>query len=257
MLNGNELNVYLQTLKKAANYDGDSPDDWAEIILLLGRLLYRPQDEEEWKPFPANASEEALKVTTLFDQVWRCAQADKRIQITRAPWLRLPTPKEHDDARSAARIKELGRKKIRDFLVELLVGSPEQLATTRKVIKREGRRLVGLAEEAQGQGARSLKLGSGGFFCGDQFIPLGGRPMKMLTVLLDAPGLSLTADALREKMRINDISVTYPEQVVIDTASELRKVLRNALGLSSKKDNPVPSKGSGDTLAYRLEIPKK
>jgi hypothetical protein len=101
-----------------------------------------------------------------------------------------------------------------------------------------------------------IKLASGGFLCGDKFHPLAGRPMQMLSALLVAPGLSLTTNALRKAMEIDDAFVEFPVQVVKDAAVELRRVLRKAIGLG-KDYNPVPSIGEGGDLAYRLALPEK
>jgi hypothetical protein len=55
-------------------------------------------------------------------------------------------------------------------------------------------------------------------------------------------------------MEIDDDMVTYPDQAVLDTASKLRTVLREALGWGDDRD-PLPGRGRGAYLTYALELP--
>ena len=55
-------------------------------------------------------------------------------------------------------------------------------------------------------------------------------------------------------MGIDSDSVDFPEQVVRDAASDLRKRLRNALGDGWKDQDPLPSNGKGKDLTYRLVL---
>jgi hypothetical protein len=85
---------------------------------------------------------------------------------------------------------------------------------------------------------------------------LTGRPLDMLRELLAAPHWSMTADDLRKRLEIDDAAVTYPEQVVKDTAMLLRKALREATteaGLPC--EDPLPSSGRGRHLAYTISLP--
>src|SRR5262249_10767906 len=104
-------------------------------------------------------------------------------------------------------------------------------------------------------GTAVIELADGGFALHGAFFPLTGRPLAMLRVLLKSFHRSATADHLREEMKINDQEVTYPEQVILDTASKLRAALTEAAraaGLEVK--NPLPSVGSGEDLTYRLGL---
>jgi hypothetical protein len=101
-----------------------------------------------------------------------------------------------------------------------------------------------------------LMLAPGGFSWGDKHHTLVGRPLDMLRVLLESPNYTATADQLRQKMGVNDECTTYPEQVIKNTASELRKQLRKAARAAGLicPENPLPSTGRGKDLTYRLNL---
>src|SRR5262249_1042493 len=96
-------------------------------------------------------------------------------------------------------------------------------------------------------------LAAGGFTLRGKLHTLTARPYQMLRALLEAHHHRLTANQLREAMDIDDLAVDQPEQVVKDTASKLRKVLRKAAGMSQEED-PLPSNGRGEFLTYALKI---
>jgi hypothetical protein len=100
----------------------------------------------------------------------------------------------------------------------------------------------------------ALALAPGGFTLGDKPHPLTRRPLEMLGILLKSRYRSATADQLRNQLALNDESVTYPEQVIRDTACKLRKALRKAANAAGLKcpTNPLPSTGRGRDLSYSL-----
>jgi hypothetical protein len=101
-----------------------------------------------------------------------------------------------------------------------------------------------------------LRLAPGGFLYGGQFHNLTGRPLQMLTALLDAPFGRMTADELRKVMAVDDEAVEFPEQVVKDAAKALRASLRQAAeAIGRPVDNPLPSSGRGADLTYSLNMP--
>jgi hypothetical protein len=97
-----------------------------------------------------------------------------------------------------------------------------------------------------------LALSPGGFTLRGKRHSLTGRPRQMLQVLLASSGHVMTANDLRQALDVDDEAVAYPEQVVLDTAKVLRRVLRQAAGL--QKANPLPSQGRGRELCYRLDL---
>jgi hypothetical protein len=102
----------------------------------------------------------------------------------------------------------------------------------------------------------SLGLAPGGFTLGGKRHSLTGRPLEMLRVLLASPDHTATADHLRKEMGVNDEAVTYPEQVIRDTAKKLRAALRGAAEAAGRAcpPDPLPSTGRGRDLTYRLAI---
>lgn len=102
----------------------------------------------------------------------------------------------------------------------------------------------------------TIELIPGGFVYRGKQHELTGRPRDMLKALLQAPYFRRTASDLCKDMGVDDEAVTFPEQVVRDTAKESRAALRHAVqavGLSC--DNPLPSGGRGKDLYYRLALP--
>jgi hypothetical protein len=79
---------------------------------------------------------------------------------------------------------------------------------------------------------------------------LTGRPMAMLSALLHSRHRSCTVDQLRNALGVDDEAVSHPEQVIKDTATDLRKALKTA-GVSKC---PLPSTGRGQYLTYRLNL---
>jgi hypothetical protein len=105
-------------------------------------------------------------------------------------------------------------------------------------------------------GGNSLELIPGGFAYKGKDHDLIGRPRDMLEALVKSPHRRYTAVGLRKALRVDDEAVTYPEQVVKDTATELRLHLRNAVadaGLTCA--DPLPSLGKGKDLTYKLDLP--
>jgi hypothetical protein len=101
-----------------------------------------------------------------------------------------------------------------------------------------------------------LALCAGGFEFRGQPHTLTGRPLDMLRALLAARFRCLGVDELRVALAIDDVAVSFPEQVVKDSAKDLRRALRQAVesaGLSC--DDPLPSQGKGKSLSYRLSLP--
>jgi hypothetical protein len=101
-----------------------------------------------------------------------------------------------------------------------------------------------------------LVLVPGGFQYRQKTYDLTGRPLQMLTAILNTNHHRCTRDELRRLIGVDDTAVTFPEQVVLDTAKELRAALRKAVedaGLDC--NNPLPSTGRGADLTYRLAMP--
>jgi hypothetical protein len=99
-----------------------------------------------------------------------------------------------------------------------------------------------------------LALVAGGFTLDDKFFRLTGRARDLLEALLKARHHRATVDQLREAMRIEDVEVTYPEQVIKDAAKDLRAALKNAVTETrgSYPEDPLPSTGQLKDLAYEL-----
>jgi hypothetical protein len=101
-----------------------------------------------------------------------------------------------------------------------------------------------------------IELIDGGFALNGTPTDLTGRPLSMLRALLQDPNRRCGARKLREVMKVNDEAVTYPEQVVRDTAAVLRSALRQALAaLNVVCSDPLPSVGKGEGLTYKLNLP--
>jgi hypothetical protein len=78
----------------------------------------------------------------------------------------------------------------------------------------------------------------------------------MLGALLKARHHRCTVSQLRTIIDVDDAAVTYPEQVVKDTAKTLRAALKEAMKHAPVPDkNPLRSVGKGKDLAYILQIP--
>jgi len=101
-----------------------------------------------------------------------------------------------------------------------------------------------------------LALAAGGFVFGERVYDLSDRPRDMLKVLLNSRHRRCTVSFLREAMKIDEESVTFPEQVVKDAAKALRAALKQAASaVGYQCDNPLPSTGKGADLTYSLAIP--
>jgi hypothetical protein len=101
-----------------------------------------------------------------------------------------------------------------------------------------------------------VELVPAGFAYRGRIHTLTGRQLAMLRALVQARHHRSGLDELRDAMGVDDEAVNYPEQVVKDTATELRKALLGAVqkaGLSCK--DPLPSIGRGKDLVYTLELP--
>jgi hypothetical protein len=78
----------------------------------------------------------------------------------------------------------------------------------------------------------------------------------MLKALLESRHRSRTRDELRAVLGMDDESLSFPDQAIIDQAKNLRAALKKAVkevGRSCK--NPLPSKGRGEDLTYSLAMP--
>src|SRR5262249_22536345 len=101
-----------------------------------------------------------------------------------------------------------------------------------------------------------ITLCAGGFEYANKFVPLTGKPRKMLEALLKSRYRRCTRNELRAPLSIDDEAVSYPDQVVLDTAKTLRATLRKTVMKAGKHcENPLPSTGNRDDLAYTLAMP--
>jgi hypothetical protein len=108
----------------------------------------------------------------------------------------------------------------------------------------------------EGAPENGVEVVAGGFRYGEKTHSLTGRPLKMLTAILGTKHHRCTRDELRRLIGVDDTAVTWPEQVIIDTAKKLRDALRKAVkdaGLDCQ--NPLPSTGKGADLSYALSMP--
>ncbi len=116
--------------------------------------------------------------------------------------------------------------------------------------------LAGLAESPSAGSAAGLAVIPAGFTFHGKEYTLIGKPLVRLRVLLNSPHRRCSAEQLREAIGLDDAVVTYPEQVIRDTAKRLRAALVKAVsasGISCK--TPLLSKGKGEDLTYILAIP--
>jgi hypothetical protein len=101
-----------------------------------------------------------------------------------------------------------------------------------------------------------VMLVDGGFEYGGKFHSLKGRPLQMLNAILHAPNNRMTREKLRNAMEVDDQAVTYPDQVISDTAGKLRSALRRAIADAGRDcKDPFPSTGRGADLTYSLSMP--
>jgi hypothetical protein len=103
-----------------------------------------------------------------------------------------------------------------------------------------------------------IELVAGGFIFHGIPHNLTGRPREMLEALVNAaPHHRLPAASLRQALGIDDLKVDFPEQVVRDTAKNLRAALRAALKTAGRScKDPLLSVGRGEELAYALDMPR-
>jgi hypothetical protein len=77
-----------------------------------------------------------------------------------------------------------------------------------------------------------------------------------MAAVLVSPYRSCTVVELLKALRLDDERVNYPEQVVRDAATDLRRALRAAREVAGlPAGNPLPSTGRGKDLSYHLEMP--
>jgi hypothetical protein len=115
--------------------------------------------------------------------------------------------------------------------------------------------LADFAAQLRGQALRELTLIPGGYSLAGRHYRLTGKAVAMLKALLEEKQHRCLASALAKELEVDPDAVTYPEQVLRDTAKKLRASLRraaNEVGLTT--DNPLPSTGRGADLAYSLAI---
>jgi hypothetical protein len=128
----------------------------------------------------------------------------------------------------------------------------ELLTLRRRVAKAAQDRLSSFDPYAPPSG---LQLIPGGFAYRCASYDLPGRPRDMLSVLLRSPLRRCAASGLRVRMKIDDSTVNSPEQVVRDTAKNLRKALKQAADAAGVPcGNPLPSTGRGQKLTYILAL---
>jgi hypothetical protein len=100
------------------------------------------------------------------------------------------------------------------------------------------------------------KLVPGGFEYKGKAHDLTGRPRDMLAALLESRHRRCAVSDLRRSLGVDDEAVEWPEQVIKDTAKELRAALRAAAsGADVACGNPLPSTGKGRDLTYKLDMP--
>jgi hypothetical protein len=106
-------------------------------------------------------------------------------------------------------------------------------------------------------GPPTLRIVDGGFEVKDDFHGLAGRPRQMFDLLVSAHKQRMLASRLRDGMELEKAGVSFPDQVVKDTAAELRAILRSALGWGKgRRPNRAPllSHGKGPDLTYHLDV---
>jgi hypothetical protein len=102
-----------------------------------------------------------------------------------------------------------------------------------------------------------LELLPNGFAYMGKDYRLTGRPRQILEALLKAPHQKRYARELCKDLQIDEDSVDYPEQVIRDATTDLRKMLRTAIqDAGQNHEQPLPSSGRGTSLAYQLDLPK-
>jgi hypothetical protein len=103
--------------------------------------------------------------------------------------------------------------------------------------------------------ACGLELVPGGFTFRGHLQDLTGKPRDMLEALLQSRHRRCTVPELREALQIDDEAVSFPDQVIKDTAKTLRAALKKAAkALMFACDNPLPSTGKGRHLTYTLAV---
>jgi hypothetical protein len=87
-------------------------------------------------------------------------------------------------------------------------------------------------------------------------VDVRGRPLAMLKALLTTQDERCTVNDLRKAMNIDEEAVSYPEQVIRDTAKRLRTALKRAWEAARQEiTDPLPSIGRGGELTYALRHP--
>jgi hypothetical protein len=109
------------------------------------------------------------------------------------------------------------------------------------------------AASGEWQETRKVEIIPGGFIYKGKPHDLSGAPLTMLRTLVESWYQRLTADHIREALELDDATVTWPQQRIIDIAKELRAALRKATGLPAA--NPLPATGKGKDLGYKLDLP--
>jgi hypothetical protein len=102
----------------------------------------------------------------------------------------------------------------------------------------------------------SFELIPAGFSYHGKVYNLSGAPLTMLRALKESRWGRLSRDQLRVALGVDNEYVGYPDAVIINTAKQLRKALRQAVkdaGLN--QSDPLPSIGKGTDLAYELRLP--
>jgi hypothetical protein len=195
------------------------------------------------------------------------------------PGVPVPAKKVEEDGQKESREKPVLRPPkygfVRDAVIEMHgTIRPDEPATIYKTIidnmEKEGERFFANVKKAtRNQTARegrmsvptkktkSVTIIPGGFrYKNKNFSLTAGRLFDMLRALVESPHERLTSRELLEALKVDNESVTYPEQIIKDTAKKLRRALRQAVRkVGLKCADPLPHIGKGQNLAYELAMP--
>jgi hypothetical protein len=130
----------------------------------------------------------------------------------------------------------------------------DEVADYQERIRRERAKL--LANALPEEESKVTVLPGGFQLRGGERQQLVGKPLDVLGELVNARGNCRTRAELSRAVWPDVDLISYPDQAVLDATCALRKALIVALehlGVSDPK-NPLPSTGSGENLAYRLDL---
>jgi hypothetical protein len=203
-------------------------------------------DHPDYRPVPPAELDELVVLQILGERLWGLLDPD-------APGAtqQLPRPVRE----SLHRLRVILSKSA--WALDLVAGPPEEPAVA---VSRHDLLLaldaVTSPDPGQADVGGQVVLVAGGFEYAGRSHTLTGRPRAMLAALLAARGWRMTALAIRDALEVSDVFVGFPEQVVRDTAYDLRRALRAACAAVGRECvNPLPSTGRGADLTYRLDMP--